>query len=527
VPLLKDASFRFRYYFNFRTQQEIVCDLTAQRMKAILLFLITLLCFSEAVNAQTGNAGLDSIFAHDGILIDTSYSYNVAVADMKLLADGKILVVGPGYYGTYVAEYLPNGTLYTPFGTSGVCLIDSFIKPKRLHGAVAELQQDGKILVAGNTNEWNGGYSVWGGFVARLNADGSIDSAFGNNGIQYTKDETTHMCLKPDGSILTAGEGINDILFVNSFNSDGAIDSAFGVNGVLQITPGYNPNLAGFGILADGRIALVGVKRSSIFYIRLLSTGHPDTSFCGIGVCFTAGALYCHDAIIFPNGEALVTAAGLDDNSSYVSRLKADATPDSSFSLDLDGIQAVSGLRINRILQLPDGRIICAGMSNEHFALARILKDGKGIDSSFGNKGIITTSVAGAHYERIYALSLQTDGKILAGGDVDIFRNGLGYWEAGVALVRYLPDAPVGINESRQSNYSTLNIYPNPSKTLLNVNIPVSGLLQLYNTEGRVLWKLNCKAETQCLNISSLPLGTYLLRLQSTNRSYSRLFIKN
>jgi uncharacterized delta-60 repeat protein len=387
------------------------------------------------------------------------------------------------------------------------------------------LQQDEKILIAGRTYERIGPANVWGGFVARLRPDGTIDSAFGSNGIQYSGAVASQLCLKADGSIVTVGEGSYNII-VNGFQANGAVDSAFGINGLYQTNRGGYPSPTGIGALADGRIAVVGENQGSIFYIRLLANGQPDSSFCGYGICYTAGAIYCRDAIIYPDGKVLVAVGGLGDNSSFVSRLKADATPDSSFSIDRDGILAVGGMRIIRLLQLPDGRIICAGMSNEHYAVARLLKDGKGIDTTFGNRGIITTNVAGAHSERIHAVALQPDGMILAGGDCAIPQKDPRYWQGGVALVRYLPDAPLGINEILRSIKGTLKLYPNPASTSLNVVTPAPGLLQLFNPEGRLLMEQYSSRPAHSLDIASLPAGVYLLRLQAADGSYSSLFTK-
>jgi uncharacterized delta-60 repeat protein len=65
----------------------------------------------------------------------------------------------------------------------------------------------------------------------------------------------------------------------------------------------------------------------------------------------------------------------------------------------------------------PDGKIIAAGRTvPDGFALARYNIDGS-LDSSFGNGGIVTTSVGtncGSCY--ISALAIQPDGKIIAGG---------------------------------------------------------------------------------------------------------------
>lgn len=483
--------------------------------KAILLFTVVIL----SVSAFAQNQGLDPAFAKGGILIDTTYNRG-GIVDIGVQSDGKIITFG----GSYILRYLTDGTYDSSFGKNGIQRLDTFSKPKTLYASACVLQPDGKILLTGTTLA---GVNTWGGFLMRINANGSIDSAFGNNGVQFTTDETQKLYLKPDGGILTAGEYPNYQIAINAFKVNGAVDSSFGSNGRFQrqITP-YNPQFATISVLADGKIALIGGDyNSNIYYLRLLPSGEADSTFCSAGICYaTAGMAYCRDAIINSDGKALVTVGGLD--SCYLVRLKADATLDSSFGTNSGGYLAVPDLRINRIARLPDGRILCAGMSNEHFALARVLNDGKGIDTAFGNKGNIATNVSGGHYERIYALALQADGKIVAAGISKVPDLDPRYWNPAGAIVRYLPDAQVGILEAPLSGKLGLIIYPNPASTSLHANLPAPGLLQLYSIEGMMLRQVYCAQKEQVLDVASLQQGIYLLRLKTGDRSYSRLFVK-
>lgn len=67
----------------------------------------------------------------------------------------------------------------------------------------------------------------------------------------------------------------------------------------------------------------------------------------------------------------------------------------------------------------PDGKIIAAGYSNigggvNAFALARYTTNGA-LDTTFGTNGIVTTNISGVD-DRAYACALQSDGKIIAVG---------------------------------------------------------------------------------------------------------------
>ena len=70
----------------------------------------------------------------------------------------------------------------------------------------------------------------------------------------------------------------------------------------------------------------------------------------------------------------------------------------------------------NAVAIQSDGKIIVAGESFADFALARYDTAGN-LDSSFGTGGKVTTPVSiGGSFDRIIALVLQSNGKIIAGG---------------------------------------------------------------------------------------------------------------
>lgn len=488
--------------------------------KATLLIAIIILA---AASASAQNQGLDPSFANGGILIDTSRGGHRSIADIKLQPDGKLIVIKTRtiIYDTYISRYLPNGTLDSAFGINGSQWLNLFTNPFEPEGTYCALQPNGKILVAGYwRNLASGSIDVVGAFMVRLYANGSIDSAFGVNGVQfynYTAPLIAKLCLRSDGSILGIGDGPGVDRYICGLKPVGKIDSAFGTNGLFVWHVAARTVYAGLGELSNGNITAVVGYNGAIDYIRLLPSGQPDTTFCDSGICRTFCKMQCRDAIIYPDGRALAAGGGTDDNSSFVTRLKADATIDSSFGTGGDGYLAVPGLNIYRVVETPDGRILCGGKSNDHFAVARLRKDGKGIDTTFGNKGVITTDVGGSGSECIYGIALQQDGKLIAGGDL----------YKGTGIVRYLPDAPVRISELSVPPFSTLKVYPNPTNTSsVHAVIPEPGLLQLFSIEGRLLQQVYCSRQVQMLNIAELPKGTYLLRLRTADMNYGSLFMK-
>lgn len=114
------------------------------------------------------------------------------------------------------------------FGTNGWSVLNgdtngySVVKSK--------VQTDGKILVTGHFNLPNTNYEY---FVARLNADGSVDTTFATDGFYilnfFTDPFNTRIHLISDKIFLFSPEDKQ----VLKLNSNGTIDTSFGINGFL------------------------------------------------------------------------------------------------------------------------------------------------------------------------------------------------------------------------------------------------------------------------------------------------------
>ncbi len=137
--------------------------------------------------------------------VDTTFtgSTNNSVHDLAIQpADGKILIGGnfstvKGTGRAGIARLNSDGTLDTTFnpgsgiGTSGVVV------------AAIALQADGKILIGGNFNSYNGTLR---NKIARLNSNGSLDGTFNpGTGLSGSTDFVHALVSQPDGRILIGG----------------------------------------------------------------------------------------------------------------------------------------------------------------------------------------------------------------------------------------------------------------------------------------------------------------------------------
>jgi uncharacterized delta-60 repeat protein len=160
------------------------------------------------------DGSLDTTFGTDGVVKTASFGTGTYLAqprDAALLPDGKVVAVGVVFHGSAeadvaLARYNPDGSLDDTFGTGGV--VSSEFGGEEDGHAVA-VQADGKLVVAGL--HYHGG-SGSDSFLTRYNADGTLDTGFGVNGLQSVNmaegdnDTFNAVLLQPDNRIIALGD---------------------------------------------------------------------------------------------------------------------------------------------------------------------------------------------------------------------------------------------------------------------------------------------------------------------------------
>lgn len=321
------------------------------------------------------------------------------------------------------------------------------------------VQPDGKIIIVGSS-ESNFG-------MARYNQNGIIDSGFGNSGRVVTDIDiegvtgdwksAVSAAVQADGKIVVVGEIEKNepgtAMAVVRYNTDGSIDTEFGTKGVvITAFPDKYYTTPSAVTIQDGKIlavALVGSGDEVDFGLaRYNPDGSLDGTFGTSGLVVTdASGINKYDApyaiAIDSNGKIVVAGFGEYYNSSYsnyypqvvVARYNDDGTLDTSF--DTDGIAAGRYFdgrddRVYAIAIQPDGKLILAGNTDDYMAVTRMNDDGS-IDTEFGTDGVVIVD----DYSRSHflAATLQTDGKIVLAGDA-MNSNG----EVRPAIVRLMTD---------------------------------------------------------------------------------------
>jgi uncharacterized delta-60 repeat protein len=265
-----------------------------------------------AVARYSVNGTLDTSFNETGKTTADfgadDYGQSVAVH-----GDGRIVVTG---YTTKSYEskrecalacFKANGSLDTSFNGTGKVTTD-FGGDGNAEGRSVAVQTDGKIVVvgyatAGNTEKFA---------LARYNADGTLDTSFGDSGrvmtdVGISGSNATGVALQKDGKIVVAGYAVNnsgtdyDFACVR-YNTDGKVDQSFGDGGKIMTSVGQGDGKANSLAVQDGKIIVAGsvyfgdvivagsvyVGDSKFVVVRYDASGKLDMSFNAAGSVLTA-----------------------------------------------------------------------------------------------------------------------------------------------------------------------------------------------------------------------------------------------
>ncbi len=237
------------------------------------------------------DGSIDDNFGISGKVTTDFGHQNCGPSAVTIQPDGKIVVCGSSGggsiadYFTVMARYNPDGSLDNTFGSSGKVV--TYFRNGGASGTTLEygnassivIQPDGKIILGGGA--YLGTDTVPVLRFLRYNANGSLDSSFGNGGKVVTKMsifiDIYSVCLQPDGKIILAGEwggnGTSSFLLVR-YNNNGTIDSSFGENGfsITSIETYDNDVIESVALQSDGRIvAAGGSSHNGMVVLRFLS----------------------------------------------------------------------------------------------------------------------------------------------------------------------------------------------------------------------------------------------------------------
>ncbi len=342
---------------------------------------LTVTVRGEAGDIDTSFGG-GTLVTPGGTLVTPGGTTDDYVRGVAVQADGKAIVAGFGNLnastGTdfMLLRHLRDGGLDPSFGSGGR-VSTAFNNGARSDEAQAvAVQPDGKILVAGTSDQGATGYDF---AVARYNADGTLDAGFGSNGRVTTSfgpgaDKAYALLLQPDGKIVLAGDSYQGAtgsdFALARYNADGSLDTSFGNGGKVLTAVG-----------SDG-------ARETVYGLALQTVG---------GVA----------RIVAVGGEGDFIAAGY----------RADGTLDASFGAGgiVRGLFGSVTGAARGVVVTPANQLVLAGHRDHDFAAVRLLPNGS-LDPAFGTGGRAVVAVSADNWDEATALVRQSNGRLLLGG---------------------------------------------------------------------------------------------------------------
>jgi uncharacterized delta-60 repeat protein/uncharacterized repeat protein (TIGR01451 family) len=375
-------------------------------------FFITLLSFA---NTYAQNyVSIDKSFNIGTGLIPSSNEYILTTA---IQPDGKILAGGQftsfnGISKNGLVRLNADGSIDNSFNI-GTGVYNS-ASPQNFAVQSMVAFSNGKILVGGYFDSFNG--TPKNGLVC-LNPDGSIDNTFNigfgpNNPVES-------IIIQPDGKILVGGDfttfnGVPKNHLIR-LNSDGSIDNTF------NIGTGANSSVYSIILQPDGKILVAGYftafnSVSQNRLVRLNADGSVDNTFnIGTGA---NNPIENNSMALQQDGKIVVIGFFTSYNgipANYLARINSDGSFDSSFNIGSGFDNFPESITIQ-----PDGKIIVGGFyfsfnGSPKSNLIRLNSDGS-VDNTF--------NIGTGPDVDVLSIAIQTDGKILLGGDFENF-NGI------------------------------------------------------------------------------------------------------
>jgi uncharacterized delta-60 repeat protein len=356
-----------------------------------------------AVLRFNADGSLDPAFGSGG-LVTTSFStggdraYAVAIQ-----SDGQIVVAGttvtPAGNVLAVARYNgADGTLDGSFGSGGkvtVSFANHNQNPDTEARSVA-IQTDGKIVVGGFANN--------AGVIARLNSNGSLDTSFASGGKLTSSINTSPsggLVIQTDGRIalggwINGGKKTGYDFAVARYNANGSVDTTFGNGGVATadfsgledriraVTIDGNNNIVAAGVTTTGS----GTASKNFAVARFTPSGQLDSTF-GSGGKVTTDIFGnwddCYGVAMQSNGQIVAAGFGYDTagTNAYFTlvRYNANGTLDPTFGTGGIVTTNMGGGPDNfaySVVIQADGKILAGGTADTantsdgfYFALAR------------------------------------------------------------------------------------------------------------------------------------------------------------
>lgn len=403
--------------------------------------------FGQIITRFGATGNIDATFGVGGsFYVDTSGQLPT-IRKILPLSSGKFLAAGntrtlDGGEDFYVGRFNSNGTYDTTFGGGDGFVTINFDTTQFFFELASNLLRlaNGKLLVFGTS-----------GKIARLSADGVLDTTFGTGGkLRHERfSGIVSAAEQNDGKIILAGEAFVNMesFAVARILANGAVDTSFGQAGYFEKSQFFNSDelsesAGAFAVAVrpNGKIVAAGAayldSRPAPVLLQLTSGGQLDTSFnqgkgfnlLRTGTMFRSGGFA--DLHLYADGK--VVAAGGFGTTALVAKFKSDGTLDSSFATkgaaEFAFSRAVENFGFQTLFVQQDGKLLLTstGVAEDAARFSRLyrLSSSGAPDTTFGPGGIIETS--SGSLSTMTDAAVVSDGRIIVAGATDDDLRGAG-----------------------------------------------------------------------------------------------------
>lgn len=362
-------------------------------------------------------------------VLDITTRAVAALSDGSIVTAGRFETIGPDrFQAGAVVKFKANGTIDTTFGDAGWQLVHFEAQPNKDEVIGVFPSSGNTLLVVGYVESMGQPYQR--PALVRLLANGALDPSFGSGGRIVIDSQPFGVAAgfhfstaiqAPDGKILLAGlctncgHGSFPDFAALRVNANGSVDTSFGNAGWVsfgRIDAGdhYVPEVAkAIAVDTQGRVVLGGYREAyddqdhqqHPLLVRTTPDGQLDTGFGGTGYVDInlPGSLAIEAIAIDAYNDGIVVAANITNTvgvtpGTLLLRTRRDGTQDTNFgSGGVVVLQLEDGVNITALAIRRDRRITAAGWidpngsNTRNFFAARTHFTGA-LDDSFDGNGV-------------------------------------------------------------------------------------------------------------------------------------------
>lgn len=446
------------------------------------------------------------------------------------------------------------------FGNNGLFITDFKANQTILSSNILVLPNNSILYIINNVDR---------SYILKLKANGTLDSNFANNGrLEFGENNFTNAVLQGDKIIVYLGPKQSDHSNYEDskilrYHQNGTLDTAFGNNGVLnEITESTNPQSLSVLVLEDQ--SLVVSNSNSTYSKKYTVNGQLETNFGNNGEI-----IYDYH---FPLGQSSNGKIATCDVSSLSSSIYSffdlnSLTTNSVFNLNNTAAHQYNGFilqnKSNISTRMTNSGIVYSIFEYQNYPLSDfsrlVVIQNEQLDSTFNGNGFVTSENneqfldsgfennvflilnQNANQKSLKAYSAtgnsleinnKTDFSLTSGHEIEmkedyILVNSIIADGTQNPVQAKIEKFLIIHDKLSTSNNSLKNIQvENPVKDFLNIkNTENAESFEVFNMEGRMIL---VSKNFNNINTSHLPKGNYILKINMKNGElFSKKLIKN